>query len=77
MKPQLRLVTPTIENRAVGARTPRRRPNAELRQREYLTPTEVDQLLAAAKNNRRGHRDATMILVCYRHGLRAAPSRHG
>jgi type 1 fimbriae regulatory protein FimB/type 1 fimbriae regulatory protein FimE len=72
MKPQLRLVTPTIENRAVGARTPRRRPNAELRQREYLTPTEVDQLLAAAKNNRRGHRDATMILVCYRHGLRAA-----
>jgi integrase len=70
MKPQLRLVTPTIENRAVG--TPRRPPNSEMRQREYLTPTEVDQLIAAAKGNRYGHRDATMILVAYRHGLRAS-----
>ena len=26
----------------------------------------------AAKGNRYGHRDATMILVAYRHGLRAA-----
>jgi type 1 fimbriae regulatory protein FimB/type 1 fimbriae regulatory protein FimE len=72
MKPMLRLISPTTENRAVSTRTPRRPPNAALRQREYLTPTEVDQLVAAAKNNRRGHRDATMILVCYRHGLRAA-----
>jgi integrase len=72
MKPQLRLVTPTIENRAVGTRTPRRPPNAELRPREYLTPTEVDQLVAAAKGNRYGHRDATMILIAYRHGLRAS-----
>src|SRR5260370_35011266 len=73
MNPQLRLVTPTIENRAVSTGSlPRRPKNAELRQREYLTPTEVDQLLAAAKNNRHGHRDATMILIAYRHGLRAA-----
>jgi integrase len=72
MKPMLRLISPTTENRAVSTRTPRRPPNSELRQREYLTPSEVDQLLAAARNNRRGHRDATMILVCYRHGLRAA-----
>jgi integrase len=28
--------------------------------------------MAAAKGNRWGHRDATMILVAYRHGLRAA-----
>jgi integrase len=29
-------------------------------------------MIEAAKNNRHGHRDATMILVAYRHGLRAA-----
>ncbi len=28
--------------------------------------------MEAAKGNRRGHRDATMVLVAYRHGLRAA-----
>ena len=28
--------------------------------------------MAAAKGNRWGHRDATMVLVAYRHGLRAA-----
>ena len=29
-------------------------------------------MIEAAKNNRHGHRDASMILVAYRHGLRAA-----
>lgn len=51
---------------------PRRRKNSELRTREYLTATEVDQLIEAAKGNRYGHRDATMILVAYRHGLRVS-----
>jgi integrase len=72
MKPMLRLIAPTIENRAVSTRTPRRPPNAEMRPREYLTPTEINQLLDAAKRNRYGHRNATMILIAYRHGLRAA-----
>ena len=40
------------------------------RTREYLTEAEVEQLTEAAKGNRWGHRDATMILVAYRHGLR-------
>jgi len=72
-KPVLKLVTPTPEIDAVTTRTmPRRPPNAELRSREYLTPSEVDQLMDAAKGNRYGHRDATMILITYRHGLRAA-----
>jgi type 1 fimbriae regulatory protein FimB/type 1 fimbriae regulatory protein FimE len=58
---------------AVATRTmPRRPPNSELRSREYLTPSEVHQLIAAAKANRHGHRDATMILITYRHGFRAA-----
>jgi integrase len=69
MKPKLRLVTPTTENRTVA---PTRRPNAELRTREYLTDREVAELTEAAKGNRWGHRDATMILVAYRHGFRAA-----
>jgi len=50
----------------------RRRPNAELRTREHLTEREVEKLCEAAKGNRWGHRDATMILVAYRHGLRVS-----
>src|SRR5947209_7983510 len=60
----------TIVNRTV---TPRRRPNADLREREDLTPKEVDRLQdAARKHSRYGHRDATAILIAYRHGLRAS-----
>ena len=50
---------PTIENFTV--------------KRRYLTEREVEQLMdTARKVSRRGHRDATMILVAYRHGLRAS-----
>jgi type 1 fimbriae regulatory protein FimB/type 1 fimbriae regulatory protein FimE len=42
------------------------------RMREYLTEKEVDRLIEAGKQNRWGHRDATAILVAYRHGLRAS-----
>jgi type 1 fimbriae regulatory protein FimB/type 1 fimbriae regulatory protein FimE len=52
--------------------TPKRLPNSEYRSREHLTPSEVEKLIEAAKTNRHGHRDATMILVAYRHGLRAS-----
>jgi integrase len=40
--------------------------------RDYLTEREVERLIEAAKQNRSGHRDATTILVAYRHGLRAS-----
>jgi integrase len=69
VKPHLKLVTPVILNRTV---TPRRLPNADLRTREYLMEAEVERLIAVAKKNRYGHRDATMVLVAYRHGLRPA-----
>ena len=65
----LRLVPPATQKRAVG---PLRRPNSELRSREHLTETEVEKLIEAARSNRHGHRDATMVLVAYRHGLRAS-----
>ena len=65
----LRLVAPAIEKWTVG---PRRLPNKAYRTREHLTEAEVERLLAAAKANRHGHRDATMILTAFRHGLRVA-----
>jgi integrase len=56
-KPRLRLVAPDTVNRTV---MPRRRPNAELRRREHLTEAEIERVMAAAKGNRWGLRDATM-----------------
>jgi integrase len=53
--------------------TPIRKPNAALRSREYLTPSEVAQLLkAAGRRGRYGQRDACLILTAYRHGLRVS-----
>jgi len=69
MKIPLRLVPPATDKRTVA---PRRRPNLKYRSREHLTDGEIEKLMAAAKDNRWGHRDATMILVAYRHGLRVS-----
>src|SRR5690349_19163009 len=60
----------TIVKRTVAC--PKRPKNAALRTREYLTDDEVQRLAEVAKTNRYGHRDVTMILVAYRHGLRAS-----
>jgi site-specific recombinase XerD len=68
-KSHLKLVTPATVKRTV---TPKRLPNADLRTREHLTEAEVERLMNAARKNRWGHRDATMTLVAYRHGLRAS-----
>ncbi len=52
---------------------PRRVHNHQRRSREHLTATEVDALIEAAKDTgRHGHRDAAMILLAYRHGLRVS-----
>ena len=70
-KLQLALVTPgTINGTVQPGQPPRRRPNADTRAREYLTDAEVQKLMKAAGGNRNGHRDATMVLLAYRHGLR-------
>ena len=70
MTARLKLVAPSPEKRTVKNKG--RRSNRELRTREHLTPTEVERLIEAAKANRQGHRDATMILLAFRHGLRAS-----
>ena len=69
MKPRLRIVAPDIKKRTVA---PGRKANSAYRKREHLTEAEVERLIKAGKDNRWGHRDATMVLVAYRHGLRAA-----
>ena len=63
----LALVPSGNEKRTVA----RRKPNAAYRSREHLTEQEVERLIDAVKNNRQGHRDATMVLIAFRHGLRA------
>jgi integrase len=67
MNATLRVVEPSNVFRSV----PTRPTNAELRSREYLTPPEVDRLQKSARHGRYGHRDATLIMVAFRHGLRA------
>jgi len=64
----LKLVKPCNENRQVAHG---RVPNAEMRSREYLTRAEIEKLIKAAKEGRWGLRDACLIIVAYRHGLRA------
>ena len=67
----LQLIAPSTVFGTVA--TPRRKPNVELRPREYLTEAEVERLRrAACAGNRNGHRDETMILIAFRHGLRAS-----
>jgi type 1 fimbriae regulatory protein FimE len=62
-------VAPTIEKRKV----PLRLSNAVYRSREYLTDAEVTALIkTAAHIGRHGMRDAALILIAYRHGLRAS-----
>src|SRR5262245_38158624 len=68
-KRHLKLVSPATVNRTVR---PKRPPNRDLRTREYLTGAEVERLMEAAARNRWGQRDSTMVLVAYRHGLKAS-----
>jgi integrase len=62
MKPASEPTPPTTVTLTVAKRT-----------REYLTAQEIDRLMEVArKRSRHSHRDATMILIAYRHGLRAS-----
>jgi type 1 fimbriae regulatory protein FimB/type 1 fimbriae regulatory protein FimE len=62
-----------MASQAVGDTAPSIVNSSVARTREYLTGAEIETLMAAArKSSRYGHRDATMILIAYRHGLRAS-----
>ena len=66
--PNIPLIAPSTVNCTVALR----KPNAELRTREHLTVGEVEKLIDAASANRQGYRDGLMVLLAFRHGLRAA-----
>lgn len=52
---------------------PLKTPNSQKRTREHLVPQEIEAMLKAARSiGRHGNRDATLILVGYRHGLRVS-----
>ena len=56
-----------------GKVPPRRVSNIERRPREHLTRDEVERLIEAARRvGRHSHRDATLILLAFRHGLRVS-----
>jgi type 1 fimbriae regulatory protein FimE len=59
-----------VEHPSTAVNVTVRRPSS--RPREYLTEREVEKLIDAASENRLGHRDATAILIAYRHGLRSS-----
>src|SRR4051794_32928565 len=63
--------SPTTVN---GTLPPPRCTNAQLRPREFLTGEEVERLRKACgeRLGRYAHRDSTMILIAYRHGLRVS-----
>jgi len=54
-------------------KVPGRTKNSDVRSREYLTHDEVEALMKAAANTgRHPHRDRTLILIMFRHGLRVS-----
>jgi type 1 fimbriae regulatory protein FimB/type 1 fimbriae regulatory protein FimE len=68
LKAKARKASNTVNGKVMP---PRRTSNRARRTREYLTPKEVDRLLVAAGHEGRyGHRDQTLLLLAYRHGLR-------
>jgi integrase len=69
MHTPLRLVVPGTKNNTVKAK---RQINTAYRTREYLTEAEIVRLMEACKGNRYQHRDRTMVIVAYHHGLRVS-----
>jgi integrase len=70
--PNLKLVEPANEKVTVSFNPSGRKCNLDYRDREHLLSTEVEKLIAGAKDGRWGFRDATMIRFAYHHGLRAS-----
>lgn len=74
------MTTKTIQLPKVGKtekflrKSPNARKYSEVRTREHLLPAEVEAMQKAIKKSqgRHAHRDSTLILLIYRHGLRVA-----
>jgi type 1 fimbriae regulatory protein FimE len=62
-----------LSQRSFSGKMPKKPRNQDVRTREYLNEKEVDLLMdAARKTGRHGHRDATLILIGFRHALRVS-----
>ena len=60
-----------VAKKRVKLSPPHKPKNIDRRSREHLSPKEMDRLINAARQvGRHGYRDATMISVVHRHGLR-------
>jgi type 1 fimbriae regulatory protein FimB/type 1 fimbriae regulatory protein FimE len=76
----LGMTTKTLQQSKVGkiqnsaSATPNSRKYAAVRTREYLLVSEIEAMRDALKKagGRHAHRDSTLILLIYRHGLRVA-----
>ncbi|WP_245587551.1 tyrosine-type recombinase/integrase [Cylindrospermum stagnale] len=62
------------KNLNVKRQSPNSRKYSEVRTREHLLPEKVEAMRSAIKKSkcRHAHRDSTLILLIYRHGLRVA-----
>ncbi len=63
---------PTTLNSSSGKPVAKKKPNSEVRSREHLYQDEVDSLILTIKRQGGKHafRDAALVLVMFRHGLR-------
>ena len=62
-----------IRQSSFSGKLPRKPKNCDVRTREYLTEGEVESLVkAAGAQGRHGHRDQSLILIAFRHGLRVS-----
>jgi integrase len=67
--------SPNIEMAKRDNQPPIHQPNGASRTREYLTPDEVERMITAARHTDGclAERDALLIMMAYRHGLRSSP----
>jgi type 1 fimbriae regulatory protein FimB/type 1 fimbriae regulatory protein FimE len=63
----------SLKTAKLASNPPKRRPNQELRRREYLTTHEINALRKAAREvGRHGRRDDALILLLFRHAFRVS-----